>query len=160
MTLACARVATALDEGLAEHVWPEELAAHATSCVECQARMALARRIEHALATWPTAAPPPGFAARMAATARHEAWAQEVVVDWGFNLAVAACMAVILFGVAGGLWMMSSAVPTAESSQVAADLLTAVAARARAQASIAVTAMALLATAVGGWWWAEQQQSE
>lgn len=157
MTPACTRVATALDEGVADGAWADDLAAHAASCAECQTRVALVRRMEDALATWPTSAPPPDFAARVAATARREAWAQDVVVDWGFNLAIAACVAVILSGVVAGLWMMSSAVPVPESSRVAADLLTAVAARARAQASIAVTAMALLATAVGGWWWAEQQ---
>lgn len=157
MTPVCARVATALDEGVSSLALPDDLAAHAAACAECRARIALVRRIEEALATWPAEAPPPGFAARVATAARREAWAQDVVVDWGFNVAVAASVGVILAGVVAGLWMMSSAVPASQSSRVAADMLTAVVDRARAQVPVAVTAMALLATAVGGWWWAEQQ---
>lgn len=157
MTAVCTRVEAVVDEVVAGGPWPGDLAGHVETCAGCQARVALARRIEDLLATWPAESPPPGFAARVAAMARREAWAQDVVVDWGFNVAIAACVAVIAAGVVGGLWMMSSALPATESSRVAADLLTAVAVRARAQASIAVTAMALLATAVGGWWWAEQQ---
>lgn len=160
MTPECARIAQALDEGPDEQTWPDELTGHLATCPACQARVALGREIERALAAWPTTAPPPDFAARVAAAARREAWAQDVVIDWGFNLAVAGCVALILGGAVAGLWLMSTAAPMAESTRVAADALAQVAARARGQASIAVTAMALLVTAAGGWWWAEQQQSE
>lgn len=157
MTPACARVEDVVDEVVAGAAWPADLAPHVETCAECQARVALARRIDDVLASWPAQAPPPQFAARVAAAARREALAQDVVVDWGFNLAIAACVAIIVAGAVAGLWMMSSAVPAAESSRVAAEMVTAVVDRARAQASVAVTAMALLVTAVGGWWWAEQQ---
>lgn len=157
MTEPCTQVHAVVDEVAVGAAWPDDLAVHVSSCSDCQARLVLARRIDEALATWPIATPPPGFAARVAASARREALAQDVVVDWGFNLAIAGCVAVIFGGAVAGLWMMSTAVPMTDSSRVAADVLTAVVDRARAQASVAVTAMALLVTAVGGWWWAEQQ---
>lgn len=160
MTPRCDDVDAVVDEVVAGAPWPDDLATHVEACPICQGRVALARRIEHVLSTWPSPVPPPGFAARVAAVARRDAWAQEVVIDWGFNLAVAGCVALILGGAVAGVWMISAAAPMAESTRVATDILAAAVERARGQATIGVTAMALLLTALGGWWWAEQPQSE
>lgn len=159
MSTLCAQVDAVVDERVLDGAWPEALAHHVASCAECRARVALARRIEHTLAAWPTATPPVDFAARVSAAVRRETWAQEVVVDWSFNLAVAGCVAMILAGVVATLWMVSAAAPVADSTRVAGDVLATVLARARGQAAVAAAAVALLATAVGGWWWAEQQTS-
>ena len=84
-------------------------AAHLESCASCQARLALAVRLERVLTEWPVRAHSPAFAQRVVAAAQRETWRQEQVVDWGFNLAIAAGLATVVVGLAALAWLVGSA---------------------------------------------------
>ena len=75
--------------------------AHLAGCASCQARLALAVRLERVLAEWPVPVPGPALAQRVLATTRQEAWQREQVVDWGFNVAIAAGLTAIVAGASG-----------------------------------------------------------
>ena len=131
--------------------------AHLDTCVECRAELALARRIERVLATWPTPAPPTHFAATVAAAARRETWRQEQVIDWGFNVALGAGLAAIATGLVGGLWVMGATAGLDDAPQVVRTAVAALLDTARAQAPVVGTATLLLGTTVAAWWWAEER---
>lgn len=153
----CPALDVALDEIVAGAPPTGDVAAHLDGCADCQVRLALARRIERVLAAWPEATPTPHFVAAVAARARAAEWRQEVVVDWGFNIALAASLACILGGAAGFLWLLGVQATTAGGADAMRPLAEALA-RLRGQAPILVTATVLLLTAAGGWWWAEERR--
>lgn len=133
--------------------------AHLDACAECQAELALARRIERVLAAWPTPAPPPHFALTVTAAARRERWRQEQVLDWGFNVALGAGLAALGTGLAGAAWVLGT---TAGAGPAAVPGLLATSADAalaviRAQATVVGTATLLVTTTLGAWWWAEER---
>jgi predicted anti-sigma-YlaC factor YlaD len=155
---------TALDcRAMAEAIEPlaggeppsRELQAHLDGCDSCRARLALAVRLERVLAEWPIPAPTPALASRVTAAARQESWRREQVVDWGFNVAIAAGLAAVVVGLAAVAWLLGSAAGPATSSAVVADAVLALLARVRAQFAVMSTATLLLATTLGAWWWAE-----
>jgi len=158
MSDPCTRVEAVVDEAAAGLALPPDLAGHLAGCADCQSRLALARRIEQTLAAWPVASPPPHFAAQVARRARQEAWRHEVVVDWGFNVALVASLAFIVAGAAGFLWLLGAMADPLETSRLAAGTLATLAARLRGQALVAGTATVLLATTLAAWWWAEERR--
>lgn len=132
---------------------------HLDACPGCQAELALARRIERVLATWPTPAPPPHFELTVAAAARRERWRQEQVVDWGFNVALGTGLVALLAGLVGAMWVLgttASAGPAATSG-VLATTATAALGVIRGQATVVGTATLLLTATLGAWWWAEER---
>ncbi len=155
MTDICARVDEVIDEMAAGGTVAPDLATHLGACAGCQARLELARRIDRTLATWPVTTPPRQFAAAVAARARANAWRQEVVVDWGFNIALAASLALIVAGAGSFLWLLGAMADPVETSRLAVGRLGEVVGRLRGQAPVVVTATTLLATTVATLWWAE-----
>ncbi len=131
--------------------------AHLDTCADCRAELALARRVERVLATWPTPMPPVYFASTVAAVARRETWRQEQVVDWGFNLALGVGLAAIVAGLGAMVWMVGASAAGDGASQAAANAVGALVATARTEASVVGAATVLLVTAVGAWWWAEER---
>lgn len=130
---------------------------HLDLCADCRARLALARRVERLLLEWPVAAPAPGFSARVGEMARREAWRAEQVVDWGFNIAIAAGLGAVAVGVASAAWLAGSAAAPADARVVldaAGDLVE----RLRGHATVAATGTLLLTTTLGAWWWAEERR--
>lgn len=158
MTDLCARVEAVVDEMAAGLEAAPELSGHVAGCAGCQARLALARRIDRVLADWPVATPPAHFAAEVARQARHDVWRQEVVVDWGFNIALTASLAFIVAGAAAFLWLLGAMADPVEASRLAARPLTALAGQVRGQGLVVGTATALLATTAAAWWWAEERR--
>lgn len=158
MTDLCARVEAVVDEAAAGLDLAPDLAGHLASCADCQTRLALARRIELALVSWPVASPPPHFAAAVARRARQEAWRQELVVDWGFNVALAASLAFIVAGAAGLLWLLGAMAEPFETWRLATGTLATLTGRLRGQALVVGTATVLLATTLVAWWWAEERR--
>ena len=132
--------------------------AHLDGCESCRARLALATRLERVLAEWPAPAPAPAFASRVLEARRREAWQHEQVVDWSFNIAIAAGLVAVLAGAASMVWLLGAAAGPVTSSQVVADMATALVDRMRGQAMVLVTAAVLLTTTLGAWWWAEERQ--
>ncbi|MGD9904274.1 MAG: hypothetical protein AB7U83_12480 [Vicinamibacterales bacterium] len=151
----CGALAEAIEPLAAgEPVTPAQRA-HLECCSACRARLALAVRLDRILAEWPVPLPGPAFSHRVAAAARQEAWRQEQVVDWGFNVAIAGGVAAVAVGVAALAWLAGSVAGPAASSAMVAEATLAVVDRMRAQLAVMTTAGLLLATTLGAWWWAE-----
>ncbi|MEZ5293838.1 MAG: hypothetical protein R2745_22330 [Vicinamibacterales bacterium] len=155
MTADCRRVDDLADEVAGGTALPSDLAEHAGTCAACRARLDLARRIERVLVDWPVAAPPPHFAAAVAAAAHREEWRREVVVDWGFNVAIAASLLVILAGVGALVWTFGGAADVTTAAEATSVVVSGLLERARGQAAVVGTATVLLAGTVGAWWWVE-----
>lgn len=153
----CDTLHLALDEIAAGRPATPAQQAHLDTCAECQAELALARRIERVLASWPTIAPPPHFEATVAAAARRESWRHEQVVDWSFNLALGIALAAMAAGLGGLVWILGTTAGSGDAPQVAATAIGAALTAARVQAPVVGTATLLLVTTLGAWWWAEER---
>ena len=129
--------------------------AHLAGCASCQARLALAVRLERVLTEWPVPVPGPALAQRVLATTRQEAWQREQVVDWGFNVAIAAGLTAIVAGVVAIVWLLGSAAGPAATAQVVTGVTSALLERMQGQAAVLATATLLLTATLVAWWWAE-----
>jgi hypothetical protein len=157
VTPECARFDAVVDDVAASGDVPPDLRGHVAGCGVCQSRLELARQVEHVLTTWPVETPSADFATAVMQAARREAWAQEVVVDWGFNLALAGSLAVILGGLVGLAWILTAAADASTTARLVGDTTGWLVEGAVARAPLLGAATVLLATALGGWWWAEHQ---
>jgi hypothetical protein len=153
--LDCAALRDAIEPLAAGTPPTAQQRAHLDGCASCQAQLALAVRLERVLAEWPAPAPAAAFAQRVIEATRRQAWRREVVVDWGFNLAIASGLAAVVVGLASLVWLLGSAAGPAASSQLVTDATTALLDRVRSQAAVMATASLLLTTTLGAWWWAE-----
>ena len=155
--LDCAGLRAAIEPLAAgEPVTPEQRM-HLEGCPSCQASLALAVRLERVLSEWPVTTPAPAFADRVVGVTRHEAWRREQVVDWSFNVAIAAGLVAVVAGLAAMVWLLGSAAGPAAATEVMADVAAALIARMRAQAAVVTTATLLLTTTLVAWWWAESE---
>jgi hypothetical protein len=151
----CAVMADAIEPIALGEVASAEQRAHLDGCASCQARLALAIRLERMLGEWPVPAPTPAFARRVADAARRDTWRREQVVDWSFNVAIAAGLAAIVVGLGALAWLLGSAAGPAASATLLADAVGDVIGRLRSQAMVMATGTLLLTTALGAWLWAE-----
>ena len=86
------------------------------------------------LAEWPVPVPAPAFAQRVLATTRQEAWQREQVVDWGFNVAIAAGLVGDRRRRGGNRsWLLGSAAGPAATAQVVTGVTSALLERMRAR---------------------------
>ncbi len=154
-TLTCAAFADAIEAIAAGEPATAGQRAHLDTCESCRARLALAVRLERVLAEWPAAAPAPGFTLRVAEAARREVWRREQVVDWGFNVAIAAGLCAVLGGLASLAWLLGSAAGPGASATLLAETMGSLLGQVRAQAMVMATATLLLTTTLGAWLWAE-----
>jgi hypothetical protein len=154
-TLTCAALADALEGLAAGDAAAADQRAHLDTCDSCRARLALAVRLDRVLTEWPVTAAAPEFTLRVAEAARREVWRREQVVDWGFNVAIAAGLCAVLGGLASLAWLLGSAAGPAESATLLADTLGSVLMQVRSQAMVMATATLLLTTTLGAWLWAE-----
>jgi hypothetical protein len=157
VTADCERFDGVVDDVAAGGELPPDLRPHVEACSACQARLTLARRLEHALATWPVEVPGRDFSMAVVRAARRDVWAQEVVVDWGFNLAIAGSVVAILGGILGLAWTLTAATDATTTVRLARETAGQLVDEALALAPVVGAATILLATALGGWWWAEQR---
>jgi len=153
--LDCRALADAIEPLAAGEPATRDQQAHLDGCDSCRARLALAVRLDRVLTEWPLPASAPALAARVTAAARQESWRREQIVDWSFNVAIAAGLAAVVVGLASVAWLLGSAAGEATSAEVVADAALTLLARVRAQFAVMSTAMLLLATTLGAWWWAE-----
>ena len=154
-TSACAALADAFEPIAAGVPATPEQRAHLDSCESCRARLALAVRLERMLDEWPVPAPTPAFTLRVAEAARRETWRREQVVDWSFNVAIAAGLAAIVVGLGALAWLLGSAAGPGASATLLADAVGNLLVRLRSQAMVTATGTLLLTTALGAWLWAE-----
>ena len=135
---------------------PPEIEAHIAGCRPCAARLALARRIDLTLQQRPVPVPSGSFTAAVMRRLRDERWQTERVVDFGFNLAVAFGLLIIVAGLGGFAWQLGLVHISDDVLKVVADSATMVVRRAVADSRVVMIGMLLITTAVGVWWWAEE----
>jgi predicted anti-sigma-YlaC factor YlaD len=151
----CATLADALAPIASGVPATAEQQAHLDGCESCRARLALAVRLERMLVEWPVPAPTPAFTLRVADAARREIWRREQVVDWSFNVAIAAGLAAVLVGLGALAWLLGSAAGPGASATLLANAVGDLLVRVRSQAMVMATGTLLLTTALGAWLWAE-----
>ena len=138
---------------------PDGVRAHVASCRVCAARLALAQRIEHALAHRPVTPAPSDFTAALMTRIRRERWRTEQVIDAGFNIAAVIGVLLVLGGVAGVLWRAGAIQLGGEMATMLFGASRAIAVRAIADVRVIMLSVLLLSTAVGLWWWAEEEDA-
>ena len=153
----CAALRDAIEPLAAGDAATPDQHAHLAECASCQARVALALRLERVLAEWPVPVPGPALAQRVLATTRQEAWQREQVVDWGFNVAIATGLVAIVVGLVAMVWVLGSAAGPGATAEVMTDLAAALVTRMRAQVAVVATASLLLTATLVAWWWAEER---
>jgi predicted anti-sigma-YlaC factor YlaD len=153
--LTCAALHDAIEPLAAGDTATPAQRAHLDSCDSCRAQLALAVRLDRVLTEWPVPAPAPAFTRRVTEAARREAWRQEQVVDWGFNLAIAAGLIAVVTGLATLAWLLGSAAGPGASATLLAEAMASLLVRVRAQATVMATGTLLLTTTLGAWLWAE-----
>jgi anti-sigma factor RsiW len=133
-----------------------DVVAHLAACAGCAGRLEQARAIEGLLALRESPSPPSSFTASVMARVGEERWKTERAVDIGFNLAIAAGVAVILFGAVGLAWSLGFLTVTIDIDAVWRALdSTNVTGRVLSQVQTFVMAAVILTMALGLWWWAE-----
>lgn len=157
--MTCDEANTFIEAAAVGDAVPDEVRSHVASCRVCAARLALARRIEHALAHRPVAAVPDGFTAATMTRIRRERWRTEQVIDVGFNIAALFGILLIVGGAAGVLWRAGAIQLSGEMATVLFGASRAFALRAVADVRVIMVSVLLLSTAVGLWWWAEEEDA-
>lgn len=130
-------------------------AAHLATCEACTSRLERARAIEAWLMTRPIVAPSASFTAGVMLRIGDEQWRTERAIDLGFNLAVAAGIAVILAGAAGLAWSLGFLTITIDPNAIRDALDTPLTNRVLSQLQTVIMAAVLLTGALVLWWWAE-----
>lgn len=128
---------------------------HLSACPGCAAALERAQSIERWLAARETPQPPSGFTTAVMARIVEDAWRTERVFDMGFNLAVAAGMAVILAAGAGLAWSLGLLQINVDLEMLFAAAGSRVEGRVISELQTTLIAAALLTTALVLWWWAE-----
>jgi hypothetical protein len=136
-----------------------EHAAHFESCDVCRGRLARARAIHAMLATREVLAPPASFTTDVMARIQRERWQGEQVVDFGFNIAIAAGVFLIVSGAIGLAWSFGLLTFGIDARGLLATVASQWVDRALQQLQTIVMAMVLLTMALGLWWWAEGDAS-
>jgi hypothetical protein len=133
-----------------------EQSVHIDGCRLCQQRLERARSIEQWLVGREAAEPSASFTAHVMAQLGHEQWRAERVIDLGFNLAIAAGVAVILAGAAGLAWSLGFLTITIDVAALLGALDSAdVTGRVLSQVQTIAMSAVLLTIALVLWWWAE-----
>jgi len=157
--MTCDEANTFIEAAAVGDAVPEEVRAHVASCRVCAARLALAQRIEHALAHRPVAPVPADFTAAMMTRIRRERWRTEQVIDVGFNIAAVVGILLIVGGAAGVLWRAGAIQLGGEMATMLFGVSRTVALRAVADVRVIMLSVLLLSTALGLWWWAEEEDA-
>jgi hypothetical protein len=128
---------------------------HLAACPNCAAALERAQGIERWLMARETPQPPPGFTTAVMSRIVEDAWRTERAFDMGFNLAIAAGMAVILTAGAGLAWSLGLLQINVDVEMLFAAAGSRVEGRVISELQTTLIAAALLTTALVLWWWAE-----
>lgn len=156
MTMRCEQAEPFIEAAAVGEAVPEAVAVHVSSCAGCAARLALAQRVEIALATRAVPVPPATFTNAVMARMRRDRWRAEQVVDFSFNLALGIGVLIIAAGVVGVAWRSGVMQISGEMSTVLLPAVRTAVTRALADTRLIMLATLLVTTAFGLWWWAEE----
>jgi len=153
----CDEALDVIESIAAGEVTPDgRVAAHLTTCPNCAAALASARRVDQMLKSRPVPKPTPQFSTRTMALVRRRRWRRDQFVDAGFNVA----LLIIGIGVVAAVWIALNRSGLIAVSNGTLDVLGAAvgAVRQRVPSSMGVYvgATLLLITGLGIWWWAER----
>ena len=129
--------------------------AHIASCARCASQIEQAGAIEQLLTLRQAASPPPSFTHQVMARVGHEQWKSERVIDFGFNLAMAAGVLVIVAGGLGAAWSLGLLTITIDVDAILQVIGSDVTGRMLNQVQTIAMAAVLLTMALVLWWWAE-----
>jgi hypothetical protein len=130
-------------------------AAHVASCAVCAPRLERARTIESLLSMREVAAPPATFTMAVMARVTKEQWKAERAIDFGFNLAIAAGVLVILTGGVGLAWSLGFLSIAIDLGALWDALGADATGRFLSQVQTIAMSAVLLTMALVLWWWAE-----
>jgi anti-sigma factor RsiW len=139
--MTCETVDALLEEIAAGEPMDTAVESHVATCPRCTAALALARRVDAAIAARPQPAVPSGFSRAVMARIRRERWREEERFDRAFNVGLAA--AAVLLDTSSAL---------AQGTNLAVGRF---AGRPEILASIA----GLCAAGALVWWWAEHREA-
>jgi anti-sigma factor RsiW len=147
-------------EEMADGLTPDaEAAAHLSSCARCQARLRLAQSMNRVLDTREVPEPPAWFTSTVMTRVHRERWRSEQLVDAGFNIAIAAGLALIVAGLGALAWSLGWFSIDQAAVQVVVEATGRWLARISEQLQMLVVAAVLLTSALGLWWWVEGERS-
>ena len=132
-----------------------EDAAHVATCANCTQRIERARSIESLLSMREIAQPQAAFTHAVMARVVQDRWKAERAIDLGFNLAIAAGIAVIVVAGAGLAWSLGLLSVTIDVEAIVQALDTGATGRLLSQVQTVAMSAVLLAMALVLWWWAE-----
>ena len=156
----CDEVLEAIESIAAGEVTPSSrIAEHLASCRGCAAAHASARRVDAWLRARPAPAAPAHFTSRVMSRVRRARWRGEQLLDWGFNVALAAAGLLVVASV----WVVMRRSGLTTVSPAGNDVvqlfgagMMTLARRISPSLPLYAAAAALLGTALGVWWWAER----
>ncbi len=132
---------------------------HLETCARCAASLATARRIEALLVARPAPPAPAQFGDTVRRRIGRERWRAEQSVDWLFNIAIAAGIAIIVSGFAALMNLQAILGGAAAAWSVVAAFGGDVARQAAPTVATYVAAFGLLMSTLAIWWWAERRLS-
>ena len=137
------------------HELSTEDAAHVASCAVCAPRLERARAIESLLSMREVAQPPAAFTIAVMARVTREQWKAERAIDFGFNLAMAAGVLVIVAGGAGLAWSLGFLSVAIDLGAIWEAIDSEATGRVLSQVQTVAMSAVLLTMALAIWWWAE-----
>jgi len=153
----CDEVLDAIESIAAGEMTPDgRVAAHLTTCPNCAAALASARRVEQMLQARSVPKPAPQFTTRTMALIRRRRWRRDQFLDAGFNVA----LMIMGIGVVAAVWVALHRSGLIAVSNGTFDALSAgfglLRQRVASSVPLYVGATLLIVTALGIWWWAER----
>jgi anti-sigma factor RsiW len=134
---------------------PPDIAAHVTACARCRRALANARAVELALRDREQPRVPPDFTIAVMARVRRERWRSEQILDWSFNAAVAAGIALVAVGLAGLAWATGLISIGGDMMTLVATASDIFAARVAQEVPTISVAVLLLTMTLALWWWVQ-----
>lgn len=137
----------------------EEIRAHFETCPSCASALAMARRLELALAVDRPPAAPDKFVPMVLQRVRRERWRMEQNVDRLFNVAIVVAFVIVAVGALALMNLSGVLAAAAGASTTLSELSGELAHQMEPALNTYIAAAGLLLTALGMWWWAERRIS-
>lgn len=142
-----------------DHEPSDEVRAHFETCPSCAGALAMARRLERALAADRPPATPEKFVPAVLQRVRRDRWRMEQNVDRLFNVAIVLAFVIVAVGALALMNLSGVLAAAAGASSTLSELSGQLARQMEPALNTYIAAAGLLLTALGMWWWAERRTS-